>query len=353
MERRTFLKAMGTVAGCYAMGADLLSKVRAADQAEAPRGLPQRVLGRTGEKVSVIGFPGLALANYDQDQGTAGLHKAFDQGINYFDVAPAYGKDGDAEIKMGIGLQGIDRSRIFLACKTKMRDRDGARLELERSLKRLKTDYFDLYQMHAIFTEDEVTQALGPGGAIETFQAAKEEGKIRYFGFSAHTTAAALAALNGFAFDSVMFPISFVDYLKTGFGRETIKLANEKGTAVVAIKAMSKGAWPQGVERPRRWWYRTTEDQREVDLAVRFTLSQPSVVAAIPPSWLDLLDKAIAVGRSLHPITEAETLELREMAKDCQPLFRQDEQRVAVGPRTDYIAHSGCPHAAPDVTCVG
>jgi aryl-alcohol dehydrogenase-like predicted oxidoreductase len=76
------------------------------------------------------------------------------------DVASAYGQNGDAEIKMGIGLQGIDRGRIFLACKTKMRDKNGARLELEHSLQRLKTDHFDLYQMHHIRTPDEVKQAL-------------------------------------------------------------------------------------------------------------------------------------------------------------------------------------------------
>ncbi|MDY0354593.1 MAG: aldo/keto reductase [Sedimentisphaerales bacterium] len=340
MERRTFLKTIGTVAGSYALGGGLSSKVQAAALAEEHLGVPQRILGRTGARISVVGFPGLALANYDQEQGTAGLHKAFDQGINYFDVAPAYGRDGDAEIKMGIGLQGIDRSRIFLACKTKMRDKGGAREELERSLKRLKTDYFDLYQMHAIFTEEEVKQALGPGGAIETFLKAKEEGKVRHFGFSAHTTAGAVAALNGFAFDSVMFPLSFVDYIETGFGKTVIELANEKGAGVIAIKALSKGAWPQGVERTRKWWYRTTETQKEVDLAVRFSLSLPGVVSAIPPSWLDLLDKAIDAGQSLRPITEAETLELRTMAKDCQPLFREEQQRAAMG----CGIYPDCPH---------
>ncbi|MHC4544103.1 MAG: aldo/keto reductase, partial [Planctomycetota bacterium] len=104
------------------------------------------------------GFPGLALVHYDQDRCNAGLHDAFKRGVNYFDVAPAYG-NGEAEIKMGIGLQGIDRSRIFLACKTKKRDKEGARKELERSLERLKTDYFDLYQLHHLRWPKEVKQA--------------------------------------------------------------------------------------------------------------------------------------------------------------------------------------------------
>jgi predicted aldo/keto reductase-like oxidoreductase len=331
MKRRSFLKTAGGVAGTCALGLHGVESAASGAIRQASVGLPRRVLGRTGEKISVVGFPGLALTHYDQDECTAGLHKAFDQGMNYFDVAPAYGRDGDCEIKMGIGMQGIDRSRVFLACKTKMRDKDGARQELERSLRRLKTDHFDLYQMHAIFTPEEVKQALGPGGAIETFLEAKEEGKIRHFGFSAHTTKGALAALNGFKFDTVMFPISFVDYHRMGFGKPVMELAAQQGVAVLAIKGMSKGAWPQGAERTRKWWYRTTEAQEEVNLALRFALSQNPVVSAIPPSFLDLLDKAIEAGRTFRPVTDAETARLQAMADDCLPLFRGAEERVALG----------------------
>jgi predicted aldo/keto reductase-like oxidoreductase len=215
MERREFLKVAGAAAGGCAMATNALL-------AAQPAELPRRPFGQTGERLSVIGFPGLALRQQGQEEGTAGMHKAFDEGINYFDVAPAYGQDGECEIKMGIGLQGIDRSKIFLASKTKKRDRQGALEELERSLTRLKTDHFDLYQMHAVFTPEEAQRALGPGGAIETFLKAKEQGKIRYIGLSAHTTKGAIEMLRGYQFDSIMFPIDFVDYLQWGFGREVI-----------------------------------------------------------------------------------------------------------------------------------
>ena len=93
-------------------------RVLAVDQPlEKAEGLPRRVLGRTGMKVSVVGFPGLALAKIDQEQCTTALHKVFDRGLNYYDVAPNYG-NGDAEIKMGVGLRGLDRSQYFLSCKT-------------------------------------------------------------------------------------------------------------------------------------------------------------------------------------------------------------------------------------------
>jgi predicted aldo/keto reductase-like oxidoreductase len=347
MKRRSFLKVAGGVAGSCALGPESLSAFGAqVSQAAGDRkaDLPRRVLGRTGEKVSVIGFPGLALVQQGQEEGTAGLHKAFEEGINYFDVAPAYGRDGECEIKMGIGLQGIDRSRLVLACKTKKRDKQGAREELERSLTRLKTDHFDLYQMHAVFTPEEARQALGPGGAIETFLKAREEGKIRFFGFSAHTTKGALEMMKGYPFDSVMFPIDFVDYLQWGFGKAVVEGAQERGLAVLAMKALCGGAWPAGQKRTREWWYRTIEKDDEVDLAVRFSLSQPNVAAAIPPSYLDLVEKAVRAARSYRPITEAEVAKLREMGVGYGSVFRKDEERIDAGLALHRPAHPDQPH---------
>jgi predicted aldo/keto reductase-like oxidoreductase len=341
MKRRSFLKIAGGVATGYAIGA---TDCAIGANEEKVSGLPRRVLGRTGEKVSVVGFPGLALSHYDQERCNAGLRDAFERGVNYFDVAPAYGKDGDCEKKMGVGLQGIDRDRIFLACKTKMRDKEGARKELERSLVRLKTDRFDLYQLHHLRTPEEVKKALGPGGAMETILKAKEQGKIRYIGFSAHTTKGALEAMNGFGFDTVMFPINFVEYFRIGFGKPVLELANKQGAGVLAIKPLSKGPWPEGMERTRKWWYRATETQEEANAAMRFTLSQKRVVAGIPPSFLDLLDKAIEAGKSYRPITEAETQKLKETAETCLSLFKREEDRVARGESLQKPIYPDSPH---------
>ena len=341
MKRRSFLKIAGGVASGYALGAN---SALAGDSDEKVNGLPRRILGQTGDRVSVVGFPGLALRHHEQDECNAGLVKAFEQGLNYYDVAPAYGKDGECEIKMGIGLQALDRDRIFLACKTKMRDKEGARMELERSLKRLKTDHFDLYQLHCIFTPEEVKQALGPNGAMETLLKAKEQGKIKHIGFSAHTTKGALAALNGFSFDSVMFPINFVEYYKHNIGKAVIELANKQGVAVLAIKALSKGPWPKDIKKTRQWWYRATETQEETNAAVRFSLTQKSVAAVIPPSFLDLLDKAIEAGRSYRPISKAETQQLKDTAQTCLSLFKKYEDRVARGESLREPVYPDSPH---------
>ncbi len=332
MKRRSFLKAAGTVAGGCALGLQP-AITRAAGginrTGKDTGSLPRRTLGKTGEKLSIVGFPGLALRHYEQPECTKGVHRAFDRGLNYYDVAPAYGRDGECETKMGIGLQGIPRDRIFLACKTKRRDKDGCREELERSLKRLKTDHFDLYQMHCFFHPDEVEQAFGPNGAMETILKAKEEGKIRYIGYSAHTTKSALAALKAFRFDTVMFPINFVEYYSFGFGREVLDLAAEQGTAVLAIKTTSGGAWPADMERTRQWWYRTLEEKEEIRMALRFTLAQKNVVAGIPPSFLDLLERTVDVAQQDKPITDDELTELKNMAQNRPPVFLSQQIRAA------------------------
>jgi len=346
MKRRSFLVGVGGAVGVGALGVplDVEGQESSSTSGETSAvGLPRRVLGRTGEKISTVGFPGLALVHYEQEVCNAGIRKAFDRGVNYFDVAPAYGK-GDAEIKMGIGLQGIERNKFFLSCKTRMRDKEGARKELERSLKRLKTDHFDLYQLHCLRQPDEVKQALAPGGAMETIVKAKEEGKLGYIGFSAHTTKAALAALSGFRFDTVMFPVNFVEYYTIGFGKAVLELADKQGAGVIAIKPVSRGLWPKGVERTRRWWYRPVEDEKEIGMAMRFTLGLKGVATGIPVSFLDILDKVIEASLEDRPNTKAEAEEMRQLAAGCESVFRREEQRVALAAPPQVPLYPDSPH---------
>jgi hypothetical protein len=116
------------------------------------------------------------------------------------------------------------------------------------------------------------------------------------------------------------------------------------------MKALCAGAWPPGVARSRNWWYKTVETPEEVDLAVRFSLSQPGVVSAIPPSFLDLVDKSIVAGRSYRPITESEVARLQELGKGGGSVFKKDEDRVAMGlplhrPHQPHSPHDYCPCA--------
>lgn len=329
MKRRTFLRWVGSTAGVGVMGLErLMADFKATDDIVGRvAGLPRRVLGRTQREISIIGFPGLALMRLDQAGADRAAKEAFEMGVNYFDNAPAYGKDGECEIKMGPALKALDRDKIFLGCKTKARDAEGARKELERSLQRHRTDHFDLYQMHHLVTVDEVEKAFGPGGAIEAFLKARDEGKIRWIGFSAHSTKAAVTALEKFNFDTAMFPISFADYYLRDFGKAVLDAAEKRGTAVVAIKPMSMGSWPEGVQRTRDWWYRTTETPEEISLALRFSLSLKGVVAGIPPSFTELLTKAVAAARTYQPATAADKEQLRELARKCEALFLREDRK--------------------------
>ncbi|WP_460165171.1 aldo/keto reductase [Thermostilla marina] len=340
MKRRSFLHVAGSVAGASVLGPGL----RAAEpDKKSPEGMPRRVLGKTGLEISTVIFPGLALVHAEQEEGAKAMHRALDEGVNYFDVAPAYG-NGDAEIKMGIGLQDVPRDRYFLACKTKMRDKEGARQELERSLQRLKTDHFDVYQLHCLRSRDEVKQALGPGGAMETILEAQKEGKVRYIGFSAHTWYAAVDAIEAFDFDTVMFPINFVEMLTWGFGKQVIEAAGKKNMGILAIKAMSRGAWPQGMERTRKWWYRCTETEEEINLAIRYTLSLPGVTTAVSPSFIDLFEKSVAAAKAYRPITDEEVDKLRKIAAESPALFKREHEQFAHADAIDHPVWPDSPH---------
>ena len=300
-------------------------------------GLPRRVLGRTGRAVSIIGYPGLALSKVTQPVANEALHAAFEKGINYFDVAPAY---GDAEIKMGGAMVGLPRDEIFLASKTKQRSAAGARSELERSLTRLKTDRFDLYQMHVMSTAADVKEVFEPGGAMETLVSAQKEGKVRWLGFSAHTKEAALALLRRFRFDTVMYPVNFIEHYTHQFDPEVLAVARAEGTAGLAIKPISAGSWKKGEARTRNnYWYRALEEQSEIELALRFSLSLDPVVAALPTSFTDLAEKSILAGVAYRPATDADLASLRALAEKYQPLFPRNPSWVTVGPHSEYYAH--------------
>lgn len=343
MKRRTFLKTVGATAGGVALGVrPSFADPAAPDRKLIPHasGLPRRILGRTGRAVSIVGYPGLALSKVAQPAATAALRSGFDQGVNYFDVAPAY---GDAEIKMGIAIADgkIPRDQFFLASKTKVRDAAGARVELERSLQRLKTDHFDLYQLHVMSTKAELDQVCGAGGALETLVKAREEGKVRALGFSAHTKEAALALMRRFKFETVMFPVNFIDHYTNQFDPEVLALAKAEGLAVQAIKPISAGAWKRGEQKTRNnWWYKVLEEQSEIDQAIRFSLSLDPVVTVLPTSFVDLVEKSILAGKKFRPATTADLDGLRAMAEKYTPLFPRNPAWVSIpGPHTEYYAH--------------
>ena len=277
----------------------------------------KRPLGSTGEMLSIIGFGGILVAREPQKNADDYVAEAIDHGINYFDVAPSY---MDAEDRLGPALKG-KRGKIFLACKTEKRSKAEARTSLENSLQKLQTDHFDLFQLHAMTTLEEVAQVFGPDGAMETFVQAQQEGLIRYIGFSAHSEEAALALMDQFSFTSVLFPVNWVGLFNSGFGKAILQKAEEKGAARLALKAMARTTIKEGEARSYgKCWYHPVDDEELCKLALRYALSQP-ITAAIHPGEPKFFRWALQTAAAFTPVTEGEIAVLAAKARDEVPLF--------------------------------
>ncbi len=316
MKRRKFIVSAAAAVPAITLFPPDLSGM---DRRMVPGKLEKRSLGRTGEMLSVIGFGGIVVMNATPDESSDAVRMAIDAGVNYFDVAPSY---GDAEVKLGPALEPY-RKNVFLACKTGRRTKAEARKELEQSLKNMRTDRFDLYQHHAVISIEDVDTILGPGGAMETFLEAKQEGKIRFIGFSAHSEEAAMALMERFDFDTILFPFNYATWNAGNFGPRVMARAKEKNMGILALKAMAKGPWPEGADRSAypKCWYEPLTSPEDITMGLRFTLSHP-VTAAIPPGDESLFRQALARSDKLKPLDQSEVIIIKEKALKGIPLFK-------------------------------
>ncbi len=314
MKRRTFLTTATTGALMTCFPATLRGISR---ETQGGR-LERRSLGRTGVKLSVIGFGGIVVSGATPDEATARVREAIERGVNYFDVAPTY---GDAEVKLGPALEPY-RKDVFLACKTTQRRRAEANAELERSLERLRTDHLDLYQLHAVTKMEEVETICGPGGALEAFLAARQAGKVRFLGFSAHSVDAALALMDRFPFDTILFPFNYRAWQAGNFGPQVLERARKKKMGILALKALADKPWPKEGPHPYpKCWYEPLSDPEDARLALRFTLSHP-ITAAIPPGDEHLFSMALGLAQNLKPLSRREAQALKIRALAGEPIFR-------------------------------
>ena len=283
------------------------------------RSIPKR-LYKDGVELSIVGFGGIVVCGSPQDDANQIVAEAFERGVNYYDVAPSY-FDGEAEIKLGNALKPY-RDRVFLACKTGKRDAPGAQAELDESLRRAHTDHFDLYQFHAVTSMEELEQILAPGGAGEVFLKAKQQGKTRFLGASCHSVEAAIALMDRFPLDSVLFPINFVNFAQGNFGPQVIAHAKRKGVARLALKAMALRPWDKGEHHTHsKAWYKPVTDKAQARQALRFTLSE-DLTAAIPPGDADNFRFAMDVAADFTPLSAAEREALLASTAELEPIFR-------------------------------
>jgi aryl-alcohol dehydrogenase-like predicted oxidoreductase len=317
MERRQFLKQAALTAATVASA----SRLHAAEGTTShSRLIARRTLGKTGEQLSIIGFGGIVVMNEDPGASANIVAEAVDRGINYFDVAPSY---GNAQERLGPALAPY-RKNCFLACKTDGRMKDDSRADLENSLKLLQTDHLDLYQFHALTKMTDLDKVLGPGGAVETMEAAKKEGKIRYIGFSVHSVETALAAMDRYDFDTVLFPLNWLLVSQANFGMQILNRAREKQMGVLCLKSMAKTVWPAGEKQNHpepKCWYQPAGFPDEASLGLRWTLGHP-ITAAIPPGDERYFRLAMNVAQNYKPLKAEEEQTLLAGGKGLEPIFR-------------------------------
>jgi len=202
--------------------------------------IPKRLLGKTGVSVTQLGLGagGVLGRDTETDIALSVLADAIDLGINYIDTAPEY---GPSEEYIGLVLPAV-RNKIVLASKTQDRTRDGSMRLLEKSLKRLRTDYLDIWQIHHIDHSDEVKEIFATDGAIKALQEAKEQGMVRYVGITGHyDPKPLLSAIKRFDFDTILMAVNAADVHKQSFIKELLPEAKRQNLGIIGMKVCCLG----------------------------------------------------------------------------------------------------------------
>lgn len=293
LSRRTFLKSLAGAAVPFL----------ATSPSAGPSAIPQRKFGRHDDLLSVLGIGGLTLGTAQGvDEAQRIAHRAIDEGVNFFENAWDY-LGGRAEEIMGQALDGR-RDKVFLATKVCTHSqplpkggREGAMAMLEDSLRRLKTDHLDLWMIHALETAEEVEKAYGPGGVLEAMDAARQQGKIRYTGFTGHTDPSLHLKILacGYPFDATLMPVSALGALSSRrFEQEVMPELARRNIACLGMKGFG------GSKRAHLHGLVTAES------VLRYSLSYPQVCThVVGIDQMPFLEQALAAAGKT-PMSPAE-----------------------------------------------
>ena len=254
-----------------------------------------KILGKTGLKVSVMGFGGIPIQRIDAAGTRVLMEKLAENGVNYIDTARGYTV---SESYLGEALEGI-RDKFILATKSMGRTKEAMAADIDISLKNLRTDYIDLYQCHNP-NMDQLDQILAPGGALEALLEAKEAGKIGHLGLTAHSLAVFERALELPWVEPIMFPYNIVET----HGLDLIAKCREKNIGFIDMKPLAGGAL------------------EDATLAIRYVLANPDVTLTIPGmADVSELDQNLAAAADCSPLTEAELTKIEAVRKELGTQF--------------------------------
>ncbi|MCP4537422.1 MAG: aldo/keto reductase [Chloroflexi bacterium] len=283
--------------------------------------IEKQLFGRTGHESTRTLFGAAALGSVTQAEADRTLEVLLEYGINHIDTAASY---GDAELRIGPWMK-QHRQNFFLATKTEHRTYQGAWDELRRSLERLRVDYVDLWQMHVLVDPQDWETAMGPGGALEAFVEAREQGLVRFLGVTGHgVTVAAMhkRSLERFDFDSVLLPYSHVMMQNPQYAADFETLAamcQERNVAMQAIKSICRRPWGDQTQT-RNTWYEPLEDQADIDRAVHWVFGYPGIFLNTAGD-IHLLPKILDAASRFEKCPSDEAMDAMVAEREMAPLF--------------------------------
>ncbi|HEY8447674.1 MAG TPA: aldo/keto reductase [Thermomicrobiales bacterium] len=265
-------------------------------------GMPLRPFGKTGEQVSLLGLGGFHIGVPPEDEAIRLMHAAFDAGVTFLDNAWEY-NSGISEVRMGKAIRTWGkRDQLFVMTKDCAHDRKAKNslLKLEQSLQRLQVDYLDLWQIHEVVWEDDPDWIFAPGGSAEALLKAKEQGKVRYIGFTGHKHPDIFKRMlsHGFPWDACQMPLNVLDAHYASFEREILPICQEQGIAVIAMKSLADGHLLHSGAN-------VTPAE-----ALRYTMSLPVATVVSGIDSMEVLEKNVATARNFTPLTDEERADI-------------------------------------------
>jgi predicted aldo/keto reductase-like oxidoreductase len=297
VTRREFLET--------AAGASLLASFPAhTSTAKRTEPVPRRPLGRTGERVSMVGLGGFHLGKPDlaESESIRIIHSAIDNGIDFLDNCWDY-NDGQSEVRVGKALRDGYRQRAFVMTKVDGRDKKSAASQIEDSLRRLQTDRIDLLQFHEIIRMADPDRVFAPGGAMEAVLEAKQKGKIRYIGFTGHKSPdihlkmLSVAAAHQFRFDAVQMPLNVMDAHFDSFEKKVLPLLVTDDVGVLGMKPMGDH------------FILDSKTVTHVE-CLHYAMNLPTSVVITGCDSMPILDQALNVARAFRPMNSDEVATL-------------------------------------------
>jgi predicted aldo/keto reductase-like oxidoreductase len=290
MDRRVFLQASAAVSG-----------ISLSALADAP--MPMATLGKSGLRVSRFTLGGHHMRVKGEENAIRMIHRAMGLGVNFFDSAAKY-HNGASDEAYGKALEGGRRQKVLLMSKAEKRDAKSAMEQLENTLRRMKTDYLDLWQCHEVVSHDEVDKIFGPGGSLEAFVKAKKDGKVRHIGFTGHADPSVhLRLLEGFdGWETVQHPVNLIDPHYLSFTYNVLPRVKQKGLGTLAMKSNAIGAITKNNIAP-------------IEECLRFSLSQEPDTIVSGPQTVEELEQNVAVIKAWQKFTPQEISSILERTR--------------------------------------